>query len=170
MKIHDVEQIKTQFEQTISQSDTIDILLDKFINMCIQQSGHEWDMLLVEMNSSNEIDAIFNHFTDIVGQEMMDKLQSLMSEMGYDPYDGSKQDVVLSLVRQFEVDDNEDEPVQIRLELKYKTTKKFSIAPTWENNTEEGRKLFIDGIVNSDIFKWALKRKCKSVSVELNLC
>ncbi|MCH5160087.1 MAG: hypothetical protein J1F66_04475 [Clostridiales bacterium] len=170
MKIYDVEQIKTQFEQTISDSDTIDVLLDKFVSMCIQQDGHEWDMLLVEMNSSNEIDAIFNHFAESIGQEMMDKVQSLMSEMGYNPYDGSKQDVALSFVRQFEVEDNEDEPVQIRLELKYKTTKKFDLATTWENNTEEGRKSFIDMIVNSNIYKWALKRKCKSVSVELNLC
>ena len=170
MKIDDVEQIKTQFEQNVAKGDTIGVLLDKFMNMCIQQSGHEWDMLLVEIISSNEIDAIFKQFAESIGQEMIDKVQSLMSEMGYDPYDGAKQDVTLSLVRQFEVEDNEDEPVQICLALKYQTAEKFNIAPTWENNTEEGRKSFVEMIVNSDIYKWALKRKCKSVSVELNLC
>lgn len=62
MTIRDVELIKIQFEQTIAQGDTIDVILNKFLRMCQQQYGHEWDTLLIEVSSGSGLSALLNQF------------------------------------------------------------------------------------------------------------
>ena len=173
MTIHDVEQIKQQLEQTIVEGDTIDALLNKFVNMCEQQSGNEWDMLLVEVSGGSGMSALFDQLLPFVTSEMKERYNEMMSTMTdkvLKYYNGSEKDMTISFVRQFEVEDNEDEPVQICMELQYECDKQYSLSPNWENNTVEGRKAFFDKVVKSRAYKWALKNPYKSVSVELNLC
>lgn len=103
-------------------------------------------------------------------KERYDELTSKMSEKELKLINSSDKDMTISFTRQFEVKENEGEPVQICVELQYECDKQYSLSPNWENNTVEGRKAFFDKVVKSRAYKWALKNPCKSVSIELNLC